>query len=528
MSALKSADDNPPVDQPAGDHPPGAEGPPRGVATMAIVRWVLVAIAAVVAVVSIASYSGVHLGGGKTASSSSEAQLYTCPMHPSIVQDHPGQCPICSMTLVPKLTTTAGTAKRSVSAPPDAEAAPVPGLAPVDLPPQRIQLIGMKTATVKREAIGGELRTVGVVAANERGLAQITTRFAGWIQKLLVSETGERVRRGQALATIYSPDVLRAEQELLIAVGWNAGSDGKPTRADPHAAEGLAAGMVANSRRRLELLGISSQEIDEIQRTGKAVEAIAIRSPAEGYVVGKNAVAGVAVQPGTVLFEIADLSQVWVTAEVYEQDISRIHVGQPARLELSSFPGESHVGKVKFIYPVLDPSNRTLRVRLEFRNRVDRNGPRLRPGMYGTVYLNLPATTGLMVPAEAVVDTGEMHYLFVVKDGGHFEPRLVRVGAHAKDHVEILSGVSEGETVVTTGNFLIDSESRLRAAIEGQTSGADSPAGAKTAPASACDADYDARKFPDKYRACRACEVQHRGMGTMEEDCKKAIPKPWK
>jgi len=397
------------------------------------------------------------------------------------------------------------------------------------LTPDRIQLIGMKTATVKREALGGELRTVGVVAANERGLAQITTRFAGWIQKLLVSETGERVRRGQVLATVYSPDVLRAEQELLVAAGWSAGAAGKPAHADMHGGEGLAGSLVANARRRLELLGISSQEIDEVLRTGKAVEAIAIRSPAEGYVVGKNAVAGVAVQPGTVLFEVADLSQVWVTAEVYEQDIARIHVGQPARLELSSFPGESHTGKVKFIYPLLDANNRTLRVRLEFKNRSDRNGPRLRPGMYGTVYLNLPATTGLMVPAEAVVDTGEMHYLFVAKAAGHFEPRLVKIGARAQDRVEILSGVAEGETIVTTGNFLIDSESRLRAAIEGQTAGPGAPAaGGAAAPASTCDADFDARKFPDRYQACRACEVQHRGMGTMEEDCKKAIPKPWK
>jgi Cu(I)/Ag(I) efflux system membrane fusion protein len=512
----------------AGDEPPDTDGPPRGVATMSIVRWVLVAVAAVVAVVSIVGYSGVHLGGGKTTSSaSSEPQLYTCPMHPSIVQDRPGQCPICSMTLVPKLAAT-GTAKVPGSNPATADAAPVPGLSPVDLPPERIQLIGMKTAIVKREALGGELRTVGVVAANERGLAQITIRFSGWIQKLLVAETGERVRRGQALATIYSPDVLRAEQELLVAAGWNTGSEGKPTRAEVHPGEGLAAGLVASSRRRLELLGISSQEIDDILRTGKAVEAITIRSPAEGYVVGKNAVAGVAVQPGTVLFEVADLSQVWVTAEIYEQDISRIHVGQGARLELSSYPGESHTGKVKFIYPVLDSANRTLRVRLEFRNRSDRNGPRLRPGMYGTVYLNLPATTGLMVPAEAVVDTGETHYLFVAKDGGHFEPRLVKIGARARDRVEVLSGVSEGETVVTTGNFLIDSESRLRAAIEGQTSGAGAPDGGASAPASGCDADYDRRKFPAKYQACRACEVQHRGMGTMEEDCKKAIPKPWK
>jgi len=516
MSALKGAGDSPPAD-----------GPPPGVAAMSVVRWVLVAIAGIVAVISIVSYTGVLRGSaGTTSSSASDKQLYTCPMHPSIVQDHPGQCPICSMTLVPKLATTAGAKPPPAGS--TANAAPVAGLSPVDLTPERIQLIGMKTATVKREVLGGELRTVGVVAANERGLAQITTRFAGWIQKLLVSETGERVRRGQVLATIYSPDVLRAEQELLVAAGWNAGADGKPAHANEMHGSDLAAGLVANARRRLELLGISPQEIDDVLRTGKAVEAIAIRSPAEGTVVGKNAVAGVAVQPGTVLFEVADLSQVWVTADVYEQDIARIHVGQPARLELSSFPGESHAGKVKFIYPVADANNHTLRIRLEFKNRSDRNGPRLRPGMYGTVYLNLPATTGLMVPAEAVVDTGDTRYLFVAKDGGHFEPRLVTIGARAKDRVEVLSGVSEGETVVTTGNFLIDSESRLRAAIEGQTSGSTSPAGGTGAPTSACDADYDAKKFPDKYQACRACEVQHRGMGTMEEDCKKAIPRPWK
>jgi Cu(I)/Ag(I) efflux system membrane fusion protein len=437
---------------------------------MSVVRWVLVAITAVIAAGSILSYCG-----GKrntTTSSSSEQQLYTCPMHPAIVQDHPGQCPICGMTLVPRQRANPNGAPAAPAGSASGGAAAVPGLSAVDLTPERIQLIGMKTAAVKREALGGELRTVGVVAANERGLAQITTRFGGWIQKLLVSETGERVRRGQALATIYSPDVLRAEQELLVAAGWNTGAapDGKPAHADLHGGgDGLAAGLVENARRRLELLGISSQEIDEVLRTGKAVEAIAIRSPAEGYVVGKNAVAGVAVQPGTVLFEVADLSQVWVTADVYEQDIARIHVGQPARLELSAFPGESHTGKVKFIYPLLDASNRTLRVRLEFKNRSDRNGPRLRPGMYGTVYLNLPATTGLTVPAEAVVDTGEMHYLFVAKGGGHFDPRLVTIGPRLKDRVEILSGVAEGETVVTTGNFLIDSESRLRAAIEGQT-----------------------------------------------------------
>jgi len=503
-------------DDTAAERPPTAEGPPRGVATMSIVRWVLVGITALVAVGTILITSGVHLGGAKSVA---PVQLYTCPMHPAIVQDHPGECPICGMTLVPKAAGAAGKPATAADAKPA-----VPGLAAVDLTPERIQLIGMRTATVKREEIGGELRTVGVIGANERGLAQINTRFAGWIQKLLVSETGERVRRGQALATIYSPDVLRAQQELLVARGWNTpGSAGaKPT----HEHDAFTGALDASARRRLELLGVSGQEIDEVLRTGKAVEAIAIRSPVDGYVVAKSAVAGVAVQPGTVLFEVADLSRVWVTAEIYEQDFSRIHVGQQARLQLASSPAETHTGKVSFIYPIVDAGSRTLRVRLEFKNKIDRDGPRLKPGMSGTVTLDLPRTTGLIAPAEAVVDTGEMHYVFVAKAGGHFEPRPVKVGARLKDRVEILSGVDEGETVVTTGNFLIDSESRLRAAIAGQTSPSGDAAAPK--PLSSCDTDFDGQKFPDKVQACRACEIQHRGMGTMVDDCKNAIPKPWR
>ena len=461
MTTVDSAGGNPRTDRPP--EPDAPQGPPRGIRTMAIVRWVLVLATALVAVGTIMHFAGVRIGGaGQSAAS---GQLYYCPMHPSVVQDHPGECPICSMTLVPK---PAGPVKPAASLN-ATSTAPVPGLVGVDLTPERIQLIGMKTAVAKREALGGEMRTVGVVEANERGLAQVTVRFSGWIQKLLVSETGERVRRGQALATIYSPDVLRAEQELLVARGWNA--DAPAPGAGPHEHQAIITGLDANARRRLELLGISAQEIDEILKSDKPVEAIAIRSPVEGYVVAKSALVGVAVQPGTVLFQIADLSMVWVTADVYEQDISRIHVGQHARLELNAFPGEMQTGKVQFVYPTLDPANRTLKVRLEFKNRFDRTGPRLRPGLYGTIHLDLPATTGLMVPAEAVVDTGEMHYLFVAKEGGRFEPRTVKIGAHLKDRIEILSGVTEGETVVTTGNFLVDSESRLRAAIEGQTSG---------------------------------------------------------
>src|SRR4051812_10128805 len=290
-------------------------GPPPGVRTMAVVRWVLVAVAALVATISVLSLQRAGREAGPTG------QLYSCPMHPSVVQDHPGECPICSMTLVPKPEgkvkpsatmrptatgqTTSGQApaggkyycpmhpNRTSDDPnarcPDcgmkmeprpaasaeakaamvAEPPPsVPGLAAVDLTPERIQLIGMRTATVKREALGGELRTIGVIAASERGLAQINTRFAGWIQSLLVSETGVRVKRGQVLATIYSPEVLRAQQELLVAHGWNG--DTKPG----HEGDSFAAGLDADARRRLELLGISAPEIDEVLRTGKAVEAI--------------------------------------------------------------------------------------------------------------------------------------------------------------------------------------------------------------------------------------------------------------
>jgi Cu(I)/Ag(I) efflux system membrane fusion protein len=420
--------------------------PPRGAATMAIVRWVLVALAAVVATASIAGYV-VQRSGQRTPI----GQLWYCPMHPSVVRDHPGECPICSMTLVPKPT---GPVKQSATMNP-AHPGP-PGLSAVDLTPERIQLIGMKTVPVKREALGGELRTGGVVSPSERGLAQISTRYGGWIEKLLVSATGDRVRRGQVLATVYSPEVLRAQQELLVARGWTRSEGGE------------GGGFSADARRRLELLGISGPDLDEILRAGKPVEAIPLRSPVEGYVVGKNAVAGLAVSPGSVLFEIADLSTVWVTADIHELDVSRVRVGQPARLELTAYADETHTGKVQFIYPVLDSGSRTLRVRLEFKNRVDKNGPRLRPGMYGTVHLDLPAESGLVVPAEALVDTGERRYLFVAMPGGHFEPREVKVGVHVRDRVEILGGVGEGEAVVTTGNFLIDSESRLRAAIEGQ------------------------------------------------------------
>jgi Cu(I)/Ag(I) efflux system membrane fusion protein len=493
-----------PAPTPANTPPPE---PPAGARTMAVVRWLIVALAGALALFALISYAGVRGSGGAAPS----AQLYQCPMHPLVIQDHPGQCPICSMSLVPIAHKPAPSSSGT-----DAQAAPgAPGLTNIELSPERIQLIGMKTAPVQRATLGGELRASGVVVASERGLTQITTRFGGWVEKLMVSASGERVRRGQVLATIYSPDVLKAEQDMLIARGWSE----RAPAAGEH--EGMTHGLGESSRQRLLLLGISAKEIDEVIRTGKPAVDIAIRSPADGYVIGKNIVVGAAIQPGTVLFDVADLTRVWLQADIPERDLGRVAVGQSARLELPSMPGQPVPGTVQFVSPVMDAQSRTLRVRLEFKNRFDKSGPRLRPGMYGTVYLALPPTTGLMVPSEAVVDSGQMHYLFVNRAGGHFEPRRVEIGGHAGDRVEILSGVREGEVVVTTGNFLIDSESRLRAAIEGQ---AGATPGAQT---DACAKQFDARKYPEKVDACRACEVQHRGMGSMVDDCKNAIAKPW-
>jgi Cu(I)/Ag(I) efflux system membrane fusion protein len=438
---------------------------PPGVRASSIIRWVLVVVMGGVAVLSIAYATGSLSKVSHVGSPAAHVQLYTCPMHPSIVQDHPGQCPICSMTLVPKLDTPA-----PKSGAPGADARPVAGLSDVDLTPERVQLIGMRTAKVERAALGDSLRTVGVIAANERGLAQISVRFSGWVQQLLVAETGQRVKRGEILATIYSPEVLRAEQEYLTARGWEA--KGAPATADHHAEVGappaFQTSLAADARRRLELLGIAAPEIDAIAARGKPADSVPIRSPAEGYVTARNVVPGAAIQPGAPLFEVADLSKVWLLADVFEQDAARLRVGQKATLELTAYPGESFAGRVQFIYPTVNPATRTLRVRLEFANRAGPGGVKLRPGMYGNVALDMPAATGLVIPSEALVDTGEHQYVFVAKEGGRFEPRLVHVGERAGDKVRIADGLNEGDTVVTTGNFLLDSESRLRAAVEGK------------------------------------------------------------
>lgn len=512
--------------QPEQDHET-IEEPPPGVRTMAVVRWLLVATMGVIAALSIAhSYGHVH------ADESNASQQYYCPMHPQIVQDQPGECPICGMSLVSKpngsKTTQAGAQDVKPGKPADhaghrhepsdpfncpmhveetgldgnarcpickmklepkpaaaasetkqpakpASAAAhgehaasptssteavrgVPGLVPVQLALDRVQLIGMRTAKVTREALTPELKAIGYVSPDEAKFARVHARFSGWVEKLSVGTTGQKVRRGQVLASIYNLELLPAQQEFLAARKWS--TDSTTPGAPP--ATPMTGSLAADARQRLELLGMSPAEIDRIAQSGAPSRTVAVAAPISGTVMRKDVTLGAYIQPGTALFEIADLSKVWVIAEIYEHEMSRIQPGQPARFETQSQPGHSFVGKVAFIYPTIDMNTRTLRIRVE----LDNKDAKLRPGMYGQLLLQLAHANALVMPTEALVDTGEHQYVFLAKEGGRFEPRLVRTGARTGDKVQVQHGLQEGDVVVTTANFLIDSESRLRATIE--------------------------------------------------------------
>jgi len=374
---------------------------------------------------------------------------YTCPMHPAFVVDDPkARCPECGMKLVP----------RNADAAPEHAAIPaqgVPGLGPVELTAERIQLIGMKTAVAMREPLGASIRTVGFVTASEKGLVSVNTRFSGWIESLGAGDIGQLVEKGDVLATVYSPDAIGAQQQFLAAARW---AEGKP--AGPGPPVGAPSDL---GRQRLELLGFAPQDIDAIARAGTPSQTVNVRAPVRGYIAKKAALRGIYVQPGTELFQIADLSTVWVIADVYESEIGRVRVGLRAVLDLPAYPGERFSGRVTFIYPALAAGSRTLQARVEFRNP----GMKLRPGMYGDVTLDLGESNAIVIPADALVDTGEVQYVFVSKGAGRFEPRRVRAGWSGGGRVAVLDGLAEGERVVTSANFLLDSESRLRAAIEG-------------------------------------------------------------
>ena len=358
------------------------------------------------------------------------------------------------------------------TAAPEAPVAPFQApLVPVQLSPQRVQSIGVKTGSVERKNVVDEIRATGNVAMDETRLAYVQTRFSGYIQKVFVDATYQYVRKGQPLFTIYSPDLVATEREYLAARQHQV----QVTQSTVAGVRSGAAELLSAAAERLKQWGVPAQEIARLESSGQVQQELEVDSPVSGYITERNALPSVAVQPEMRLYTIADLSVVWVQAQVFQNDIGRIHAGDNATLTVDTFPGRTFVGRVDFVYPQMDSDTRTAKVRLVFPNpRLD-----LKPGMYVNVSLKQPLGRQLVVPASAILRSGTRQIAFVSRGDGYFEPREVQVGSRAGEDLIVLKGLQEGETIVTSANFLIDSESELQAAL-----GAFAPPPPGAAPAS--------------------------------------------
>ena len=455
----------------------------------------LVLVAGLVAgTVAVAAYWVGHRAGAAASSERTESatqETYVCPMHPSIVSSHPGECPICGMRLVPVAGQKADAGGRTpvrtgerkplfyrspmdpkVTSPTPTKdsmgmdfvpvyedevsgGSQIPGQAVVDIDPARQQLIGLTTALATVGPVGGSWRTVGRVATDETRVRHINVKVPGFVERINVNFVGQTVRRGEMLFALYSPEALAVQEEYLLALR----TQGQLEKGGALSSDGDA--LVRAARRKLLLWDVPQSEIDRIARTGEVTKTLTFTSPVAGVVTKKDVVEGMRLEAGAMPYEIVDLSQVWVLADVYETELQHIRVGMPATLTLNALPNREFRGKVLFIDPILDPQTRTVKVRLAFPN------PKgdLRPEMFGEVVLHGQSREGLRIPQDAVIDSGTEKMVFVALGEGKFEPRRVRLGDVDGKNVEVVSGLSAGEQVVTRANFLIDSESRLRASL---------------------------------------------------------------
>jgi Cu(I)/Ag(I) efflux system membrane fusion protein len=381
--------------------------------------------------------------------------LYHCPMHPTYISDKPGDCPICGMKLVPiEPGTPSLLASQSA-----AIKSTVPGYVPVTIPQDRIQSMGITITEAARVSLDQSFRTFGRVTYDETRVHHVHTRFEGYIENLYADYTGEFVTKGQPLFSIYSPELYATENEYLLAL--RARDQKTRSRASFGALyEQNTVDLVKAARERLSLWNIGENQILELEKTRKPLRALVITSPVSGYVIAKSAVQGLKVSPADNLYDIVDLSTVWVLADVYEVNLPSIKVGQAAKIELDYRPGRTWSGRVVFIDPTVDPATRTIKARLEFPNPQGE----LKPEMYAHVIIGGSRGTAIAIPESAVIATGERNIVFVARGGGTFEPREVVLGTRVGNLYEIRHGLAEGEKVVTGSNFLLDSESKLKAA----------------------------------------------------------------
>jgi RND family efflux transporter MFP subunit len=341
-------------------------------------------------------------------------------------------------------------------APPPAPADP---RAPVSLDLRRQQLIGVRTVPVEQTVLIKTIRAVGAVKYDETRLADVNIKVEGWIRDLFVDSTGAFVSKGQPLFTLYSPDLLAAQQEYLLALKTRDGLRQSQIADARERAERL----VDAARTRIERWDVPGDQLAQLEETRQPQTTVTFRSPVSGFVIEKQALAGMHVTPGQTLYRVADLSRVWVEADLYEQEIPLVRTGQPATVTLDAYPGERFAGRVAYLYPFVQENTRTMRVRFDFANR----GGRLKPGMYANVELQVPLGRGLTVPSDALVDSGTRQLVFVAEGDGYFQPRDVTVGQRFGDRVQILEGLKVGELVAAGAAFFLDSESQFRASVQG-------------------------------------------------------------
>ena len=429
-----------------------------------------------------------------SANANASKPLYQCPMHPTITSDHPGECPICGMNMVKVTGAARDSAQvgkplghqilfyRSPMNPDQTSPTPrkdemgmdfipvyadeaagggpsVPGLATVTIDPARQQLIGLRTAAVTAGSVAGSWRTTGRVQVDPTRVRKTNVKVSGYIDRLYVDFVGRPVREGQPLFSLYSPELLAAENEYVLALQT------RDALQQAGAADASGSTLVDASRRKLELWDVPKGEIERLEQTRQPSRTLTFVSPVSGVVTAKNVVQGASITAGDAPYEITDLGEVWVMADAYEGDLGRVRVGMPAVLTTQAYPDRTFRGTVSFVDPILDPASRTAKVHMHFPNP----GSVLKPEMYGDVMLEGHDREGLRIPADAVVRAGTRDVVFVALGEGKFAPREVRLGTKTGNDVEILSGLKLGEQVVTRANFLIDSESQLRASLNALT-----------------------------------------------------------
>lgn len=376
--------------------------------------------------------------GNKNGKSERKVKFWKAPMTPGFVSDRPGKSPM-GMDLIPVYEGESGDG--------------------VSINPTMVQNIGVKTKVIKTMSLTREIRTVGRLTYDERLVHHIHTKYGGWIEKLSVDFTGQEVNKGDVLLEIYSPELVSTQEELILALKY------QETLKDsifPEISRG-AKGLVNSTLRRLELFDVPQHQIDELIESKKVAKTLHIHSPVKGFVLKKNALHGMHVKPGMNLYMIADLSNIWLIADIYEYEVPWIKLGQEVEMSLSYFPGKPFKGKVTFIDPMLDPESRTLKVRMEFPNP----NLELKPEMYANVTLKSEVTKkSIAVPEEAVIYSGDKTMAMIQKRSGRFESRVLNLGVKTQGYVQVISGLKAGDRVVTSSTFLIDSESRLKEALD--------------------------------------------------------------